>query len=86
MAMALLDTLGESRDTPATKADLDALRQAVRERATYADLRALEARIDRMETRASTLEYTFAIGVMLFMAGVLQVAAIGFLFAYFLPG
>ena len=86
MATALLNTLGESRDTLAMKADLDALRQAVREQATNADVRALEARIDRMETRISTHEYTVAIGVILFVAGVLQVAAIGLLFAYFLPG
>ena len=56
----MLDTIGESRDSLATKADLDeparatkadlsALQQAVSERATTADLRNLERAIENLE-------------------------------------
>ena len=84
-AQTLIETLSESRDALATKADLEALRVATR-----ADLRELEmrvdARFDSVEARLVVLEQrmTIRLGAMLIAAVALIVTIQGFLFALFL--
>ena len=84
-AQTLIETLSESRDALATKADLEALRVATR-----ADLRELEmrvdARFDSVEARFVALEQrmTIRLGAMLIAAVALIVTIQGFLFALFL--
>ena len=88
-AQTLIETLSESRDALATKADLEALRvatQADLEKlrvATRADLRELELRVD---ARFDSLEQrmTISMGAMLIAAVALIVTIQGFLFALFL--
>ena len=81
-AQTLIETLGESSDALATKADLEQLRIA-----TKADLRELELRInaqfDSVDARFVALEQrmTIRLGAMLIAAVALIVTIQGFIFA-----
>ncbi len=95
-AQTLIETLSESRDALATKADLEALRVATKADlealrvATKADLHELElrvdARFDSVDARFIALEQrmTIRLGAMLIAAVALIVTIQGFLFALFL--
>ena len=58
MAEALLDTLGNSQDTLATKADLNALQLAIEERSTKADLNALQQTVQALHQTVQNLQQT----------------------------